>query len=192
MRFSERIDTESELAPNVVLARLLEEAGWRTDDEGLAFPYDPGAHRVRVCLRGNRFTIAMTSFMMKKTGGFAVTNSFSPVCEGTVKVTPCGENRVAGRFRLNWYGRLFLTACFGVFAFAAVSAVYDRSQHGTGYYSPAVEALFLGVTIIIFATPVMGVAALVVALSRRFKHIEDRTRKIIFRVTTSPVTAAPP
>ncbi len=79
-----------------------------------------------------------------------------------------------------------------MFAFAAVSAVYDRSQHGTGYYSPAVKALFLGVTIIIFAALVMGVAALVVALSRRFEHIEDRTRKILVRVTTSPATAALP
>ncbi len=60
-RASERIDIASEVAPDVVLARIAAEAEWRTDDEGPAFPYDPGARRVNVRIQGIRFTMSMNA-----------------------------------------------------------------------------------------------------------------------------------
>lgn len=129
---SERIDIVSELAPDVVLARIAAEAEWRIDDEGPAFPYDPGARRVNVRIQGIRFTMSMNAFMMRKTGGLVETNSFRPVCAGTVEATPSGGSRVVARFRFHWFTRLFTTVLLGMLGSMAIAMGDDRFRHATG------------------------------------------------------------
>ena len=190
----DRIDLTSELPPNVILEKMVAEAGWRDGANKLVYPYDPGSHKVVVHVRRSRFKIAMSGKMRERVGGTMTGNSFAPVCVGRIEELSDGGSRIRARFRLIWFTRLFMIYGFGFIAFAIFTEAGDRYRHPSGYYSPAVEALLYGLGVAVLVSPLIGVMLWFIVGGSRLGHQREAMRELLIRVSSSSgrTTAAPP
>jgi len=182
---SDRIDIASDLAPDVILARLVAEGGWRDENEKSAFPYDSDSHKVIVRVWRNRFTVAIYDSYIRKSNALSWRNPYAPVCTGTIETAVDRKSRVRAHFRFNWVTRVFMTVWFGGIVWMILMSADDEYLHASGFYPPAIDAIAYGFFVLLLVSPLVLTAIGFMYFGfRRGRVQQDAMRKIIARATT--------